>query len=317
MSDPLCVAIIQGRMGSSRLPGKVLLDISGKPMLQHVIERTRRARRIDRLVVATSSEPSDDPIAEFCAGLGVACARGSLHDVLDRFYQAAVTQNATRIVRITADCPMIDPGLIDETIRLLDENRTSKPVDFAANRLPPPFGRTFPIGLDVEVCTFEALQRAWQEGTQTFQREHVMPFLYEGTQFTESLPDSPLVSHTPLPEYGRSGPEITSGVKKAAPLPPSRTPHTVPDTLISYGVSPRGFGIAQLQHNPDYGGLRWTVDTPADLEFARQVFARLGGKPEFTWLDVLDVLQKEPGLAAINAEVRHKTMTDVEESPQA
>ena len=278
MPDVLCVAIIQGRMGSSRLPGKVLLDIAGKPMIQHVIERARRAQRIDALVVATSSEPSDDPIAEFCAGLGVTCARGSLHDVLDRYYQAASAQGADRVVRITADCPMIDPELIDETIRLLNEGGASKPIDFAANRLPPPFGRSFPIGLDVEACTFAALQRAWQEATETFQREHVMPFLYEGTQFETSAAMS------------------------------------TPDGISAmYGVSARGFGIAQLQHVPDYGGLRWTVDTPADLEFARQVFARLGDKPQFTWQDVLTVLQQEPELARINAEVRHKTMTEVDE----
>ena len=278
MPDSLCVAIIQGRMGSSRLPGKVLLDIAGKPMIQHVIERARRAQRLDSVVVATSRESTDDPIAEFCAGLGVACSRGSLHDVLDRFHQAASAQHASRVVRITADCPMIDPLLIDETIRLLDESGTSKQVDFAANRLPPPFGRTFPIGLDVEVCTFEALQRAWQEATETFQREHVMPFLYEGTQFE-----------------------------------PSTHPASAGGLYWDFGTSARGFGIAQLQHSPDHGGLRWTVDTPADLEFARQVFARLGHKPEFTWQDVLAVLQKEPALVAINAEVRHKSMTEVDE----
>ncbi len=285
MTDLFCVAIIQGRMGSSRLPGKVLLDIAGKPMLQHVIERTRRARRIDALVVATSSEPSDDPIAEFCSGLKVACARGSLHDVLDRFYQAASSQHAGRVVRITADCPMIDPALIDQTIGLLDEEQDAGRVDFGANRLPPPFGRSFPIGLDVEVCTFEALQRAWQEAKETFQREHVMPYLYEGTQLV-----------------ARGTNADTSG---AAALRPYQ--------FVSSGLSARGFGIAQLQHSPDYGTLRWTVDTPPDLEFARQVFARLGGKPEFTWVDVLAVLEKEPDLARINAEVQHKNMTDVDE----
>ena len=296
MPEALCVAVIQGRMGSSRLPGKVLLDIARKPMLQHVIERTRRARHIDALVVATSSEPSDDPIAEFCAGLGVACERGSLQDVLDRFHQAATAQHASRVVRITADCPMIDPDLIDETIRLLDESKASQPVDFAANRLPPPFGRSFPIGLDVEVCTFAALERAWREATETFQREHVMPFLYEGTQFRGIIARG----------FDAEAANLEPGRSSAAPLRPTRT-------SMSYGISPRGFGIAQLHNTPNYGNLRWTVDTPADLEFARQVFARLGDKADFKWQDVLDVLQKEPELAAINSEVRHKTMTEVDE----
>jgi spore coat polysaccharide biosynthesis protein SpsF len=278
MSESLRVAIIQGRMGSSRLPGKVLLEIAGKPMLQHVIERTRRARNLDALVVATSSESADDPIAQFCASQAVPCSRGSLYDVLDRFYQAAKARRAGVVVRITADCPMIDPDLIDATIALVTGSGVlpqpggqSVQIDFAANRLPPPFGRSFPIGLDVEVCTFAALQRAWQESTETFHREHVMPFLYEGAS---------LISV---------------------------------NSSLALGVSLRGFGIAQLHHQPDYGSLRWTVDTPDDLEFARQVFIRLAKKPLFTWQDVLEVLRAEPGLAQINSGVRHKTMTEVEE----
>ncbi len=272
------VAIIQGRMGSSRLPGKVLLDIAGKPMLQHVIERTRRATRLDAVAVATSGEPSDDPIADFCAGMGVACTRGSLHDVLDRYYLAAQAQKAGVVVRITADCPMIDPDLIDETIRLVTDPGPA--ADFAANRLPPPFQRSFPIGLDVEVCRFSALQRAWQESTETFHREHVMPFIYESVQMQAS--------------------KLENGFSK-------------PGLRIATGVSPRGFLIAQLDHEPEYGSLRWTVDTPEDLVFVREIFARLGNKPDFGWYEVLDILQKEPELAGINSGVHHKSMTDVDE----
>lgn len=150
---PETVAIIQGRMGSSRLPGKVLLDIAGKPMLQHVIERTRRARTLDAVVVATSSDPSDDPIASFCADMDVPCSRGSLHDVLDRYYQAAKEHNAGGIVRITADCPMIDPDLIDETVKLVivpesgytaprSPNRDAKAVRFAKQIVPAHNART-------------------------------------------------------------------------------------------------------------------------------------------------------------------------------
>ena len=263
MPDNLCVAIIQGRMGSSRLPGKVLLDIAGKPMLQHVIERTRRAQSLAAVVVATSSDPADDPIAAFCAALSVPCARGSLHDVLDRYYQAAQEQQAKVVVRITADCPAIDPDLIDETVRLVTEPPSGHPVDFATNRLPPPFGRSFPIGLDVEVCTFAALQRAWQEAAETFQREHVMPFIYEGF-----------------------------------------TPET--------GLSARGFKIALLNHAPDYGSQRWTVDTPEDLEFVRQLLGYLKDKIDFTWYDVLTVVQKHPELVEINAGVRHKFMKEID-----
>ena len=180
-----CVAIIQGRMSSSRLPGKVLLDIGGKPMLQRVIERVGQSTRVDKIVVATSNDPSDDPIEKWCLENKVACHRGSLHDVLDRFHGAAIAFNATTIVRVTADCPFIDPVLIDETIQLLERPINGHSIDFAANRLPPPYHRTFPIGLDVEVCTMHALQKAWKDSSELFHREHVMPYLYEDTPLVD------------------------------------------------------------------------------------------------------------------------------------
>jgi spore coat polysaccharide biosynthesis protein SpsF len=169
------VAIIQGRMTSSRLPGKVLLDIAGKPMLLHVVERTRRAKMVNEVVVATTTQPEDDAIEVFCQQAGILVFRGSLHDVLDRFYQTAKHFHADVVVRLTADCPVIDPELIDLTITEFYRSG----ADFSANRLPPPFKRTYPIGLDVEVCSFTALERAWKEAEQLFQREHVMPYLYD------------------------------------------------------------------------------------------------------------------------------------------
>src|SRR5512133_3030988 len=141
------VAIVQARMSSSRLPGKVLLDLAGQPMLARVVERARRSRRIDQVAVATTTDPSDDPVEAFCRERGYACVRGSMHDVLDRYYQAARQLQAGVIVRLTADCPLVDPGLIDETVQAFHREE----VDFACNRLPPPFTRTYPIGLDVEV----------------------------------------------------------------------------------------------------------------------------------------------------------------------
>lgn len=283
---PKTVAILQGRMGSSRLPGKILLEMGGKPMLQHVLERTQRARNLDSVVVATTTDPTDDPVAAFAASTGVPCTRGSLHDVLDRYYQAAQLHQAEVVVRITADCPLIDPQVIDETVQLVTESASvlgpSSSVDFSCNRLPPPFGRSFPIGLDVEVCTFTALERAWKESTETFHREHVMPFLYEGVKFESKVEGQTL-----------------------SDLRPSTF-----DVIT--GTSPRGFRIAQLQHTPDYGTLRWTVDTPEDLAFIREMFARLEGKPNFTWYDVLEIVQKNPELAEINAGIRHKTMTETD-----
>ena len=262
------VAIIQARMSSSRLPGKVLKDIAGAPMLERVFERTRRAARVDETVLATTTDSSDDPIAAFCKRKGYPIFRGSLHDVLDRYYHTARHFDADIIVRITADCPVIDPALIDETI----SQREAHHADFAANRLPPPWGRTYPIGLDVEVCTFAALERAWNEAKETFQREHVMPYLYEGVT-----------------------------------LPPPKPP------APSAGISPRGFHILLLHHAPDYGALRWTVDTPEDLTFIREIYARFDGQDHFSWKDLLALVQREPELSAINAKVRHKTLREVDE----
>ena len=275
------VAIIQARMGSSRLPGKVLLQIAGQPMLGRVVMRTRRVRGLEAVVVATTVDDSDDAVAAFCAsGLdadvkrigpkqmgGVPCIRGSVQDVLDRYHQAAQEQQADVIVRITADCPLIDPILVDQAIVTMVEGG----YDFVANRLPPPFSRSYPIGLDVEVCTFAALEQAWREADQTFQREHVMPYLYEGVSLSSVHPG------------------------------------------FATGVSPRGFSIAQLHSPVDYGSMRWTVDTPQDLAFVRQVYARFAGRDDFTWQDVLELLEREPDLAAINSSVQHKNMTDVDE----
>jgi len=169
------VAIIQGRMSSSRLPGKILMDIGGEPMLIRVVGRVRHAQSIDQVVVASTSDPSDDPVETLCKARGIPIYRGSLFDVLDRFYYAAALFKAETVVRVTADCPLIDPGEIDHVVNAFNEQH----VDFAANRLPPPWKRTFPIGLDAEVCKFEALERAWQEAREAHHREHVMPYLYE------------------------------------------------------------------------------------------------------------------------------------------
>ncbi|HNB52654.1 MAG TPA: glycosyltransferase family protein [Anaerolineales bacterium] len=182
---PLTIALIQARMGSKRLPNKVLADLNGRPMLQWVLERTKRAKSVDKVAVVTSTNPGDDVIEQFCNDHGYACFRGDEQDVLDRYYQAAKAFNAFIIVRVTGDCPFIDPGLINRTVQLLwgafgaTSIAFTPPNDFTANRLPTAWGRTYPIGLDVEVCTFSALEKAWKEAKETYQREHVMPYLYE------------------------------------------------------------------------------------------------------------------------------------------
>jgi spore coat polysaccharide biosynthesis protein SpsF len=169
------VAILQARMSSSRLPGKVLLDLGGRSVLSRMVERVRFAKRVDQVVVATTLDPSDDPIVALCQREQIDFFRGSLPDVLDRYYQAALQFHADVIVRLTGDCPLIDPQLIDEVVEVLIDRQ----VDFACNRLPPPFNRTYPIGLDVEACTFSVLERAWREAVEKKDREHVLPYLYE------------------------------------------------------------------------------------------------------------------------------------------
>lgn len=173
--DPKIVAIVQARMASARLPGKVLADIEGEPMLAREVERVLRAEFVHRLVIATTNETEDEPIVDLCRDRGFEFYRGSSLDVLDRYYQAARLHNAEIVVRLTGDCPLIDPGLIDQTIA--DFRAAEPPVDFAANRLPTE--KSFPVGTDTEVCSFAALERAWSEATQPHHREHVMPYLYE------------------------------------------------------------------------------------------------------------------------------------------
>jgi len=270
---PRVIAIIQGRMSSSRLPGKILADIAGQPMLQRVFMRTSRAAAVTETIFATTTDASDDPVAEYCDFSGIPFTRGSQFDVLDRYYQTARGAKADIVVRITADCPVIDPLLIDDVVERVIGNSVvgNWEFDFAANRLPPPWNRTYPIGLDTEVCTFVALERAWKEAKEPQHREHVMPYLYEGVRL------------------------ITE------------------NRSLQTGTSPRGFKIALLNHTTDFGEYRWTVDTPEDLKFIQQVYSRFDGRDDFTWKDVLDLVHNEPKLMEINAGVKHKTLNDIDE----
>ncbi|MEN9894123.1 MAG: hypothetical protein RLY78_4418 [Pseudomonadota bacterium] len=161
------VAIIQARMSSTRLPGKVLMPLAGRPVLAHVVERLRHCRTLDGIAVATSTDASDDPIERWCAQAGVRCVRGSLHDVLDRYHQAATTLGADAVVRITADCPAIDPALVDEVVRGFHADDH----DFYG------LAGEFPDGLDCTVFAARALACAWREATLPSQREHVGPYI--------------------------------------------------------------------------------------------------------------------------------------------
>lgn len=166
------VAIIQARFGSTRLPGKVLLDLAGEPMLARVVDRTRRAQTLDDVVVATTVQPADDVIADLCAERGWPCFRGSEEDVLDRYYRAAQAHQADVVVRITSDCPLIEPEVVDRVVHEFLQRQPE--VDYACNVLP---GRTFPRGLDTEVMRFDVLKQAWGEDGNSAWREHVTPYI--------------------------------------------------------------------------------------------------------------------------------------------
>lgn len=251
---PKVVAIIQARMAASRLPGKVLKTLGHQPVLAWMLARTRRAQLVDEVVVATTTDPSDDPVAEYCQQHGVAFTRGSMQDVLDRYYQAAKAFHADVIVRLTADCPFIDPNLLDDNLRTFLQAEPK--LDFAANRLPPPYRRTIPIGLDAEYCWFEGLETIWREALGKHQREHVMPYFYE---------------------------------------------------------HPDRFRILHMTHEPDLGDLRWTVDTPEDLELLRRIVSYFPDRDDFSWQEVLDLVQQHPELGQINANTRHKDYREVDE----
>lgn len=169
------VVIIQARMGSTRLPGKVIKRICGKPMLWHIIERLKYCHLIDKIAVATSLNRKDDVIERFCYQYRVAFFRGNEEDVLDRYYQAAKKFGAQIIVRITADCPLIDPKIVDKVISFFLKKTNF--VDYASNTLK----RTYPRGLDVEVFSFDAFRKCWKKANKKYQREHVTPYLYENS----------------------------------------------------------------------------------------------------------------------------------------
>jgi spore coat polysaccharide biosynthesis protein SpsF len=237
------IAVVQARMGSTRLPGKVLRQLGSRTALSWVIHRVRRFRHVDGLLIATTVQSADDAVVKEATRCSAEVFRGDEDDVLDRYYRAACQAQAEVIVRITSDCPLIDPEVSDYTIqRFLDEQ-----PDYASNTLE----RTYPRGLDTEVMTFSALERAWKEASEPYQRAHVTPYLYQ---------------------------------------------------------NPEKFRLLSVKGEADFSGYRWTLDTPEDAEFLQEVFGRLGGSIDFTWRDVLHLLEREPALAEINQQIRQKAL---------
>jgi len=233
--------ILQARMTSTRLPGKVLKSVAGKPMLVWELDQLAAAQNYDRLVVATTTNREDDPIEALCAERGVGCYRGSECDVLSRYAGAARVYLARTVIRVTGDCPLIDPAVVDQVIRLYAEQQ---PTDYASNTC----ARTFPRGCDVEVFSREVLDAANAEATDPAEREHVTPFLYR---------------------------------------------------------RPERFRILQYRQERDESHLRWTVDTPEDLELVTRILTSLGTRTgPFHKSEILAILEEHPDWIRINADVR-------------
>ena len=173
------VALVQARMSSTRLPNKVMKPIGGIPMIELLLARLSKAKEVNQVVIATSVDDCNKPLVAHVRRLGYACEQGSESDVLDRFVQAGRAHQADVVVRITGDCPLVDPGLVDEVIRRFKASG----VQYFSNTNPP----TYPDGLDIEVCTFRALEQASQETRKAFDREHVTPYLRESGQFNTAV----------------------------------------------------------------------------------------------------------------------------------
>lgn len=229
------VAVIQARLGSTRLPGKSLADIAGKPMLEHVVERMRACACIDEIVLATTAEASDAPLVRLARTLGIRVYEGSTDDVLDRTYRAAVMARAEVIVRVTGDDPFKDAAVTEQVVRRLLEEK----ADYASNTTDP----TFPEGIDIEAFTMIALERAWREARLSSEREHVTPYIW---------------------------------------------------------THPKLFTLVNVAHSVDLSAMRWTVDYPQDLAFARAVYGELYHGRPFGMKEVLDLLERKPELARIN-----------------
>jgi spore coat polysaccharide biosynthesis protein SpsF len=243
-------AIIQARMGSTRLPGKVLRPLCSKTILAHVIDRVRASQALDQIVVATTDRSADDAIAALAPTLGVALFRGSEDDVLSRYYFAALVAKADTVVRITADCPLFDGALLRAMIEeYAAQRRRGERLDYLSNTLT----RTYPRGLDAEIVDFGALHRAQAEATQPFEREHVTPYIY-------GHPDS--------------------------------------------------FGLKNFAGIPDLSHHRWTLDTEEDWRLIEAIYTALYRADRlFDTREVLDLLERQPALIALNARIVQKATT--------
>lgn len=171
------VCLVQARVGSTRLPGKILKEICGKTILHHEIDRLKKCKEIDEIVIATTDKEDDDKIVNEAKKLSVKYFRGSENDVLSRFYYAAKENNADIIVRVTSDCPCIDFEILDKMLIYFKEKYKEKQVDYLSNTIK----RTYPRGYDIEIFTFSALEKSYINAEKEYEREHVTPYIYDKT----------------------------------------------------------------------------------------------------------------------------------------
>ena len=169
------VAIIQARLGSTRLPGKVFKTLSGRPMLWHVVDRLSHSKMLNIIIIATTTQPEDDLLEGFCSSNNILCYRGSSNDVLSRYYETAKIYSAEIVIRITSDCPVIDPFIIDDMLRqFINEDN----LDYKSNSI----FRTFPRGLDTEIFRFATLEKTFNEAKLDYEHEHVTPYIYNNPE---------------------------------------------------------------------------------------------------------------------------------------
>ncbi len=240
--------IVQARMGSTRLPGKVFMEVLHRPLLSYLVERLRRVSGSPRIILATTTKGQDDLIINFAAGQEVLSFRGSEDNVLERFYFAAKANALDVIVRVTSDCPLIDPAVIDQAIQLFMESQP--PCDYVSNTLK----RTFPRGMDVEVFSFKALEKAYTSTQDSAEQEHVTLFLYR---------------------------------------------------------HPELFSLKNFESPTNHSEYRWTVDTRDDFTLVEKILTTLyPQKPEFTYADLVQLMQLHPDWALINKHVEQKKITD-------
>ena len=236
------IIIVQARMTSTRLPGKVLKEVLGKPLLEYQVERLRRIKNVEEIVIATTVNDTDEPIVEFCKRLSVPYFRGSEDDVLARYYEAAKVYNAGIVVRITSDCPVIDPAVCEAAISYFLNHQHE--CDYLHLE-------QCPRGLDTEVFSYKVLEECFSEATEQPDREHVTPFIYRR--------------------------------------------------------HPERYRIKCMKFPEDLSRHRWTVDTPEDFELIKNIIEELYPlKPEFDFVDILNVMERHPDWYFINNAVRQK-----------